>query len=303
MPLFCSSSSSRGDALPPRKHRVHSRSKTVQFSSTVKVEQQSVFQRQAEQPKDSTSTASSLWMTKADVDRNKRLVRALTRKHRSQATSATAAAVATAVRCEVCGDSLRGVEHLTAPVLGHQRRRLKKEAHRAVAAEQRVQLVGHVLDSYFAARGGDASAEERVQRMATAMDGGRIAKVYRPPARGSLAYARRLANEDAKVAAEILAQDLPMEDSADDSSDGSKSDALLVTSLPKEIPGTAAVVFGGGEAAMGVSRDSASPNRVTEECFAALLRHSSKFCQAGKAPIRDEAMHLFGKSLQSSQFL
>ena len=94
--------------------------------------------------------------------------------------SAAEDAVGGAVRYDIGGEIWR------------RRRRVQGEAIRAAMVEQQE----------------GADAKHRARARVTRMDGARPASAYRPGARGALTCARRVAEEDAEVVAEILAEDL-----------------------------------------------------------------------------------------------
>lgn len=147
-------------------------------------------------------------------DRSKIRAKALCRLWRSEngvraaPPSAAGDAVVHAVRFEMRGDSLRGLEHITDANIGRKRRRVQGEAIRAAVVEQQEQLVQHVLHVAHSAGEDGAEAEDRARAGATRMDAARLAAAYGPRTRGALNYARRVAQEDAQIAAEILAEDL-----------------------------------------------------------------------------------------------
>lgn len=139
-------------------------------------------------------------------------------KSNTQATDTTTDANATicdAIRYEIKGESLRGMEHITDINTGRKRRRVRDEAIRATVIEQQEQLIQHVLDGYLT--GNDTSrarVEDQVKSNAVKMDNSKLAKVYGTKAQEALVYAKRVAHEDARAAAEILADDLQADSSS-----------------------------------------------------------------------------------------
>lgn len=186
------SQSCRSSLLDPQcKKRKQSVRKSVQFSSMIG---QRIFIKQG-WPSDQDHIAIC---TNADVDRNKRHIKTLTRLHRQTLSTntnedvsarTTGAVVANAVRCEMKGESLRGMEHITDASIGRTRRELRKRAIR-VALESQEQMIQDTCDIVTKDR---PSA---------------ISEAYKSEARTALKYAKFVAEEDAKIAAEIIEQDL-----------------------------------------------------------------------------------------------
>lgn len=174
--------------------------------------------------------SSPLWIKNEEVNETKRHAKILSKQWRSSKNNTRAATTAVcpagaaidddiiydAVRCTEQGQSLRGLEHVTHQSIGRKRRLVKQTAIRAAVTEQRNQLVGHVLDTYYRAKDDEAvngvryesrAAEDRSSGDVIKMDGKKIAEAYGAEASEALDYARRVAREDAAVAAEILVED------------------------------------------------------------------------------------------------
>jgi len=180
-------------------------------------------------------------MKKDEVDRNKNRAKALSRLHYNmrfknniQATDRNTTADATigdTIRYEIKGESLRGMEHITNITIGRKRRRVQEEATQATVVEQQEQLIQHVLDVCMADNSSRARVEDQLKSKAMKMDNSRLARVYGAKAQDALVYAQCVAQEDAKVAAEILAEDL--QDDFPSSSRTSCSSSLVECSSVK----------------------------------------------------------------------
>ncbi len=108
-----------------------------------------------------------------------------------------------ATRYEIKGESLRGMERITDHANGLKRQRVAEEAIRVTVIEQREQF------SLKFRRDDDTDANAPCESPEMAMLGNiKMAKVYGTKSREALVYARRVVQEDAVVAAEILAEDL-----------------------------------------------------------------------------------------------
>jgi len=182
-------------------------------------------------------------MKKDEVDRNKNRAKALSRLHYNmrsknniQATGKNTTADATigdTIRYEIKGESLRGMEYMTSITIGRKRRRVQKEATQATVVEQQEQLIQHVLDVCMTDNSSRARVEDQLKIKAMKMDHSKLAKVYGAKAQDALAYAQRVAQEDAKVAAEILAEDLQEQEDFPSSSRTSCSSSLVECSSVK----------------------------------------------------------------------
>jgi hypothetical protein len=155
----------------------------------------------------SSNDVDSSWIDADELRQMKDSSRRLAKCHyingvRSQASSSAPAASSSPVRYETNGDSLRGMEHITDLSMGKLRQAAKNEAIKSVNEEQCRQLLVKALSC--------ASTSESV---ALSTDGFRVdtaelSNVYSQKTKASLMYAKQLAEEDARVAAEILAQDM-----------------------------------------------------------------------------------------------
>jgi hypothetical protein len=105
------------------------------------------------------------------------------------------------VRYEMKGESLRGMEHITDLSMGKLRQVAKAEANQSVNEEQYRQLLLKALNS----SDGD---EFMVSANGFRVDTNQLSRVYGEKTQAALMYSRKLAEEDAREAAEILAQDL-----------------------------------------------------------------------------------------------
>ena len=104
------------------------------------------------------------------------------------------------------GDSLRGCEFMTDVVTARKRRRVRDESMQAVKTEQQEQLVEQVLNTYATST---SATLDQVQRgSVTGLDTSKLGQVYREKSKHSLVYAKKVAQEDAAVAAKILTEDL-----------------------------------------------------------------------------------------------
>jgi len=218
-------SSSKG----PQCKKLKRSRKCIQFSSTVS---QRCFIQYGPQEQQG-STPFSSWMKKDEVDKNKTHAKTLSKLHHhmrsknnTQATDTYAdATIGDAIRYEIKGESLRGMEHITDTTIGRKRRRVQEEAIQATMFEQQEQLIQHVLDGYFINNSNRARVEDQVKSRALKMNSSKLANVYGAKAQEALVYAKRVGQEDAKVAAEILAADL--QDDFHSSSHASYSSSLV----------------------------------------------------------------------------
>jgi len=211
--------------------------KSIQFSPRVS---QRCFIQYGPQEQQG-STAFSSWMKKDEVDKNKTHAKTLSKLHHhmrsknnTQATDTYAdATIGDAIRYEIKGESLRGMEYMTSITIGRKRRRVQKEATQATVVEQQEQLIQHVLDVCMTDNSSRARVEDQLKIKAMKMDHSKLAKVYGAKAQDALAYAQRVAQEDAKVAAEILAEDLQEQEDFPSSSRTSCSSSLVECSSVK----------------------------------------------------------------------
>ena len=197
------------------RHSTH-RHRSVQFSSNVSM-------RCFFAPQQSSPTITS-W-TKVEVEENKSRAKKLSKLHlhlraklhnSASNTTSTPSSSSTAstgnlptssihdvTRYRIKGESLRGMEYITDVTNGKVRRRRVEEAMSAVATEQQEQLIQRVLTLYTSSNQEDQEANDVMK-----MDTGRIAKAYSTKARNALVYAQQVAEEDAKIASQILKEDL-----------------------------------------------------------------------------------------------
>jgi len=124
----------------------------------------------------------------------------------STATSTTTTSTIHPARYEIQGESLRGMEHITDLSMGKSRRLSRDTAIKSVNQEQCRQVLIHALTIC----NGDVSLLNTIQFDVEGfkVDRTELARVYGEKTKDALAYSRRLAEEDAKMAAEILSQDL-----------------------------------------------------------------------------------------------
>jgi len=216
--------------VPKRLKR--SRKNSIQFSSNVSmrcfVQHYDLQDQQQQQDQNHCSPSCPPWIKRDQVDEEKRQTKALSKMWRSENITANnannIAIIGSAVRCSIEGESLRGLEHVTHPSIGHDRRCVRDTAIHAAMREVCEQLASNVLDVYLdnnneddivvGGKNGEERSvrEDRARRSAIKIDNAKLAKAYGAEAQEALAYARRVAKEDAEVAAEILAQDLAEED-------------------------------------------------------------------------------------------
>lgn len=133
-----------------KKSRRRKRRKSVAFLPCVSMQ---CFFHNDPQQQDHTS-----WLKKDDLDKIKIRAKSLSRLHilqvRSQKinsqdgtpsssanTKLSSASISNVTRCQIMGESLRGMEHLTDVANGRKRRRVRTEALQAVEYEQREQLI------------------------------------------------------------------------------------------------------------------------------------------------------------------
>ena len=216
---------SGSDNAPQSQRRkcCHKRStKSVQFSPSVNL--RCFYQSGPKQPQDAATASSSLslWLDKDEFDSIKRRARSLSKLHcrihsknNSQAagnisstssppfastnTTAKTTNIGDAVRYEIEGESLRGMEYITNICNGKKRRQIKDDAIHAVLIWQQGQLVSTSFDNDVVVYAVESALE---------VDDNKLAKLYRAKTQEALAYARRVAEEDAKVATSILAEEL-----------------------------------------------------------------------------------------------
>ena len=106
-------------------------------------------------------------------------------------------------RYEIEGESLRGMEHITDLSAGKSRRLSRDAAIKSVDQEQCRQVLVHALKCCH----GDVSLL-KLDVQGFVIDRTELSRVYGEKTKDALAYSRRLAEEDARMAAEILSQDL-----------------------------------------------------------------------------------------------
>ncbi|KAL7534759.1 hypothetical protein ACHAWF_004940 [Thalassiosira exigua] len=199
--------------LRPKRLKITKRAakKTVKFSPHVNL--RCFYDPCRDDPLHKALVAPHLWADADELNRTKRRAKELSLRHRRCAAAsssskedlvpggcpkrALAVAVAEATRYEHRGESLRGMENVTSAVVGRKRKLVKERATAAVMMEQQDQLIERTLSS---------SSAEEARNSALVMDAGKLARAYGGQTRKSLAYARLVAREDAKVSAEILAE-------------------------------------------------------------------------------------------------
>mmetsp|Transcript_37863 Transcript_37863/g.79803 ORF Transcript_37863/g.79803 Transcript_37863/m.79803 type:complete len:323 (+) Transcript_37863:74-1042(+) len=155
-----------------------------------------------------TSLISSGWFDRDEVDSMRNRARNLSAMHHNILRDPTNF---DASRAELGGDSLRGMEHLTDVSSGRKRRRIKDDAIQATIVEQNKQLIDRVLETYAASNSNSSDslmAESRLKKRALWMDNRKLATMYRDNSKDALLHAKRVGVDDAKVAAEILSQDM-----------------------------------------------------------------------------------------------
>jgi len=197
-----------------RKNLKRSR-RSAQFSPNVSMRCFFHNSQQEQHHGAAAATSSPSWMKKDDMVKIKSRAKALAKLHymRSKTRTQSAEASSTkssvtigdATRYEIKGESLRGMEYLTDIANGRKRRRVQEKATQTVVVEQQEQLIQHVLDSTFTC--GSISTVDQVKK-ALKMDTSKLAKVYGAKTKEALSYARSVAQEDADIAAAILAEDL-----------------------------------------------------------------------------------------------
>lgn len=104
------------------------------------------------------------------------------------------------------GESLRGMEHITDFPTGKIRQAAKIEANQSVVEEQNRQLLEGALSSFNGTVADAASIVNNMKQFR--FDATKLSRVYGTKTSAALMFARRSAEEDAREAAEILAQDL-----------------------------------------------------------------------------------------------
>mmetsp|Transcript_14510 Transcript_14510/g.34982 ORF Transcript_14510/g.34982 Transcript_14510/m.34982 type:complete len:317 (+) Transcript_14510:56-1006(+) len=222
----------------PRK--LHRGKGTVQFSPSVSLRY--CFDNSGNQERQGRSAKPSTWLNMNEVAKMKSRAKILSKMHRNAHRDTTANnadkrttstisrrqdIIANATRYEIRGESLRGMERFTDIATGRRRQRVTEEAIRVVEVEQREQLIQHVLESSAAAAvsggggGGDVDTRAAVMELmsrAVQIDASKLARVYGDKTGEAYSYARRVAREDAEIAASILAEDLRGEPSPSRSS-------------------------------------------------------------------------------------
>jgi len=217
--------------------------KSIQFSESVNVRLfiKYVPQSQQETQDEDIITTTSYPM---DVNETRNNGRALSKLHylirrsknnNTQVTTATDASTTTSsnnddnnddnigniIRYEMNGESLRGMEYMTDLLIGRKRRKTKIMAIRIVTlmTEQQQQQLDQQLH-YVPSNSSDDTNNDgknitsrtmaRKDKLKKGLDNHRstLAEMYRLKARQALLYAIRVGEEDAKVAAEILAENI-----------------------------------------------------------------------------------------------
>lgn len=155
-----------------------------------------------------------LCITADEISTNKSRAMSLSKLHNQQRSKtissrgggrSSRSILSDSLRYEVEGESLRGMEYITDFANGSRRRQVKADAINAILIEQQQgRSIQHDVPR-------SQTADEARSR-ATEPDATRnLARVYASKSRWALKYARRVAEEDAKMADEILAGDLQQE--------------------------------------------------------------------------------------------
>ena len=210
-----------GAAKRARRRPEPKNKKSVAFSASVGMR---CFFHNAPQV-DNDRDGDPSWLKKDEVDRMKARAKALSKLHtRARArrlaagsagghTPTLPSSVGDVTRYKIGGESLRGMEHLTDAETGRRRRRVQDEAMRAVEDGQRGRkLALRVLEISSSSLGGSSYSSfsiHQAMKEAAKVDAARLARAYGSKAREALAYARAVAEEDARVASRILTEDLP----------------------------------------------------------------------------------------------
>ena len=207
------------DRPVPRRVSIES---AVQFSSTVSMRS---FYYDDDKLQLGSSSSSSSWLQKEEIDAIKSQAKTLARVHRCLRKSSLSKAEAEAfakispTQYEIQGESLRGLEHITSN--GRNRHALARSAINAVIREQNTQFLEYIHDNNVMSSSSDLTyvdgdGVDQIKRHAMKIDTYRLSKVYGRKTKQSLSYAQRVASEDAKIAASILAQDLAVTSRSDD---------------------------------------------------------------------------------------
>lgn len=201
--------------------------KTVQFSPFVCL-RYCFYTAQRQQQQDVDTTLSALWLSMDELAYMKIHARTLAKlhhrmrsllcKHGTQASSAikdtsplftSNTTVAKTVdigdvsRYEIEGESIRGME-----CWGRKRREIKHEAILAVLIEQQEQCDKFFYSYHNDTAFDDTAFDEPGKSTTVKIDTSKLAKLYRAKTQEALINAKRLAEEDAKVAMTILDEDL-----------------------------------------------------------------------------------------------
>lgn len=195
----------------PRRVSIES---AVQFSSSVSMR---CYQLQL-----GNSSSSSSWLQKEEIDAIKSQAKTLAKVHRCLRSASLSKSAAFAkispTRYEIQGESLRGLEHITSN--GRIRHTLARSAINAAIREQNTQFLEYIHDNNVMSSSSltyvDGDGVDQIKRHAMKIDTYRLSKVYGKKTKQSLSYAQRVAREDAKIAASILAQDLAATSRSDD---------------------------------------------------------------------------------------
>ena len=194
--------------LVPRRVSIES---AVQFSSSVSMRS---FYYDDDKLQLGSPSSSSSWLQKEEIDSIKSQAKTLAKVHRCLRSSSPSKSAAFAkispTRYEIQGESLRGLEHITSN--GRNRHALARSAINAAIREQNTQFLEYIHDNNVMCSSDltyvEGDGVDQIKRHAMKIDTYRLSKVYGKKTRQSLAYAQRVATEDAKIAASILAQDL-----------------------------------------------------------------------------------------------
>jgi hypothetical protein len=156
----------------------------------------------------SSNDDDSSWIDAYELRQMKDSARRLAKCHyingvRSQVSSVVPVTASNPVRYEMNGESLRGMEHITDLSTGKLRQAAKNEAIKSVNEEQCRQLLVKALSGVSTSDAVVALSADELR-----VDTARLSNVYSQKTKAAVMYAKLLAEEDARVAAEILADDL-----------------------------------------------------------------------------------------------
>lgn len=168
-------------------------------------------------PQPSRDDIAATWLNNEEVYKMKSRAKTLSKLHyhvrkrmESQGRALRTGHTGDATRYAIAGESLRGMEYITDIANGRKRRRvdIRRDAMGAIVIEQRAQFVRHILLSRDTRR-----TVDQIKSGTLEMDHCKLAGVYGSKAREAMVYAKRVGEDDAKVAAAILAEDLQQESS------------------------------------------------------------------------------------------